>query len=81
MLLVCYSVCMLCLSTMLRVRVLTVLCGCAGAGAPGSCLGTVTNSFVGCKLCFVGFLLSLGCYLFCLNFNFCGFQVLLLELK
>ena len=69
--LVCFSVCMLFLSTMFRVRVLTVLCGCAGAVAPGSCSGTVTTSFFGRKLC----------YLFCLNFNFYGFQVLLLELS
>ena len=55
--LVCFSVCMLCLSTMFRVCVLTVLCGCAGAVAPGSCSGTVTTSFVGCKLCF--------CLVFC----------------
>ena len=80
--LVCFSVCVLCLSTMFRVRVLTVLCGCAGAVAPGSCSGTVTTSFVGHKLCFCQFFFAiLGCYLFCLNFNFYGFQVLLLEFK
>ena len=28
-----------------------------------------------------GFFAILGCYLFCLNFNFYGFQVLLLEFK
>ena len=50
--LVCFSVCMLCLSTMFRVCVLNVLCGCAGAVLPDSCSGTVTTSFVGCKLCF-----------------------------
>ena len=55
--LVCFSVCVLCLSTMFRVRVLTVLCGCAGAVAPGSCSGTVMTSFVGRKLCF--------CWVFC----------------
>ena len=31
---------------------LTVQCGCAGAVAPDSCLGTVTTSFVGRKLRF-----------------------------
>ena len=79
--LVYFSVCMLCLSTMFRVCVLTVLCGCAGAVAPGFCLGTVMTSFVGHKLCFCQVFAILGCYLFCLNFNFYGFQVLLLEFK
>ena len=72
---------MLCLSTMFRVCVLTMLCGCVGAVAPGSCSGTVTTSFVGRKLCFCWVFAILGCYLFCLNFNFYGFQVLLLEFK
>ena len=79
--LVCFSVCVLYLSTMFRVHVLIVLCGCAGAVAPGSCSGTVTTSFVGHKLCFCRVFAILGCYLFCLNFNFYGFQVLLLEFK
>ena len=65
-------------STMFRVCVLTVLCGYAGAVAPDSCSGTVTTSFVGRKLFFCWDFAILGCYLFCLNFNFYSFQVLLL---
>ena len=50
--LVHFSVSVLCLPTMFRVCILTVLCGCAGAVAPDSCSGTIMTSFVGRKLCF-----------------------------
>ena len=79
--LVCFSVCMLCPSTMFRVCVLTVLCGCAGAVAPDSCSETVTTSFVGRKLCFHRIFVYFGVLLVCLNFNFYSFQVLLLGFK
>ena len=45
------------------------------------CLGTVMTSFVGRNLCFHQFLVIFGCYIFCLNLNFYGFELLLLEFK